>query len=225
MLIPSIIIKLMYTFTQILNGQSFTILVISSIVLTALVTPLINAVAKSSRRFVAYKRRTVRWPNPDSELRILVCVHHPRDVPSLITLLDVSHPTKRAPIFVYALHLIELTARAATLLVNSAASKDATAASGVSKVQMQAEQVVNAFETYEQHAGGVSVQTLSTFSPYQTMHEDICGIAEDKHVALILLPFHKHQTVDGFMEVCVIYFFFYLGNYILQKGFYDNGKF
>lgn len=173
-----------------------------SILLTASVSPLLNSVAKSSRRFVAYKRRTVRWPNPESELRVLACVHHPRTVPSMITLLDISHPTKRSPIFIYALHLIELTSRAATLLVNSAAAKDASAAGGaIGKLQMHSEQVVHAFETYEQHAGGVSVQTLTTFSPYPTMHEDICGIAEDKHAALILVPFHKHQTVDGFMEV------------------------
>lgn len=69
------------------------------------------------------------------------------------------------------------------------------------KAQAWTDQVVHAFETYEQHAGGVSVQTLTTFSPYETMHEDVCGTAEDKHVALILLPFHKYRTVDGQMEV------------------------
>lgn len=37
-------------------------------------------------------------------------------------------------------------------------------------------------------------------SPYDTMHEDICSLAEDKRAALILLPFHKHLTVDGQME-------------------------
>jgi len=32
------------------------------------------------------------------------------------------------------------------------------------------------------------------------MHEDICNLAEDKRVAFIIIPFHKHQTVDGGME-------------------------
>lgn len=36
-------------------------------------------------------------------------------------------------------------------------------------------------------------------SPYGTMHEDICGLAEDKRVALILIPFHRQSTVDGRM--------------------------
>ncbi|KAK8960140.1 Cation/H(+) antiporter 15 [Platanthera guangdongensis] len=88
-----------------------------SVVVTALVTPLVNIAAKSSRRFVAYKGRTIRWWNPDSELRILVCVHSAREVPSLIFLLDISHPTKRSPFFVYAIYLVELTCRASTLFV------------------------------------------------------------------------------------------------------------
>ncbi|KAK8959289.1 Cation/H(+) antiporter 15 [Platanthera guangdongensis] len=92
-------------------------MVVLSVVVTALVTPLVNIAAKSSRRFVAYKRRTIRWWNPDSELRILVCVHSAREVPSLISLLDISHPTKRSPFFVYALYLVELTGRASTLFV------------------------------------------------------------------------------------------------------------
>ncbi|KAI4326138.1 hypothetical protein MLD38_031480 [Melastoma candidum] len=32
------------------------------------------------------------------------------------------------------------------------------------------------------------------------MHEDICNLAEDKRAALIIIPFHRQQTVDGGME-------------------------
>jgi hypothetical protein len=32
------------------------------------------------------------------------------------------------------------------------------------------------------------------------MHEDVSVLAEDKHVSLIVVPFHKQQTVDGGME-------------------------
>jgi hypothetical protein len=46
----------------------------------------------------------------------------------------------------------------------------------------------------------VSIQTLAAVSPYQTMHEDVSVLAEDKHVSLIVVPFHKQQTVDGGME-------------------------
>ena len=50
------------------------------------------------------------------------------------------------------------------------------------------------------YTGGVSIQTLAAVSPYQSMHEDVSVLAEDKHVSLIVVPFHKQQTVDGGME-------------------------
>ncbi|KAK8970585.1 Cation/H(+) antiporter 15 [Platanthera guangdongensis] len=192
----------------ILHQQSFSIMVALSVVVTALVTPLVNIAAKSSRRFVAYKRRTIRWWNPDSELRILVCVHSAREVPSLISLLDISHPTKRSPFFVYALYLVELTGRASTLFVinttSSASSLDShhknACAAGFIRHQTQSEHIANAFGSYEQHAGGISVQSLTAFSAYPSMHEDVIGVSEDKHCALILLPYHKHQSIDGEME-------------------------
>ncbi|KAI7989700.1 Cation/H(+) antiporter 15 [Camellia lanceoleosa] len=33
------------------------------------------------------------------------------------------------------------------------------------------------------------------------MCEDICNLAEDKHVAFIIIPFHKQQTMDEGMQV------------------------
>ena len=71
----------------------------------------------------------------------------------------------------------------------------------LNKAQAQSEQITHAFETYEQHAGGVSIQPATAMSAYSNMHEDVCSLAEEKRVALIILPFHKQQTVDGGMEV------------------------
>jgi hypothetical protein len=62
------------------------------------------------------------------------------------------------------------------------------------------EHIFNAFENYEMHTGGVSIQTLTAVSPYQSMHDDVSVLAEDKHVSLIVVPFHKQQTVDGGLE-------------------------
>ncbi|XP_029120569.2 cation/H(+) antiporter 15-like [Elaeis guineensis] len=194
---------------NVIESQTFTTLVIMSMLLTVTVSPLLTVVVKPVRRRAAYKRRTIWWTNPDSELRILACVHSPRQAGPLVSLLDISHPTKRSPIYVYALHLVELTGRAAAMLVvNSAAptvaSKDPHQQQhlpAIGRIQAQSDAINHVFESYEQHAGGVTVQCLTAFSPYATMHEDIIDEAVDRNAALILLPFHKHQTVDGGMEV------------------------
>ncbi|GJN14750.1 hypothetical protein PR202_gb01607 [Eleusine coracana subsp. coracana] len=124
---------------------------------------------------------------------MLACVHTTRNVPSIISLLELSNPTKRSPIFIYALHLVELTGRASNML---AAQHHSAASSG----STTSDHMFNAFENYEESVGGVSVQSLTAVSPYATMHEDVSVLAEDKHVSLIVLPFHKQQTVDGGME-------------------------
>lgn len=70
----------------------------------------------------------------------------------------------------------------------------------LNRTQAQSDHIINAFENYEQHAAFVAVQPLTAISPYSTMHEDVCSLAEDKRVSFIIIPFHKQQTVDGGME-------------------------
>uniref|UniRef100_A0ACD5YK57 Uncharacterized protein n=1 Tax=Avena sativa TaxID=4498 RepID=A0ACD5YK57_AVESA len=187
---------------KIMSDQSFTVLVFMSALITALVSPLLSMVVKPARRLVFYKRRTVAWAQPDAELRVLACVNVPRDAPAAIALIDILSPSSRSPVAVHALHLIEFAGRASALLLINA-SAPAASAHGRSHVEMQFKHIAHAFLAYEENhvAGGVSVRTMAAVSPYVSMHEDVTAAAEDQHSALIMLPFHKYQTVDGGMEV------------------------
>ncbi|GJM88911.1 hypothetical protein PR202_ga05491 [Eleusine coracana subsp. coracana] len=180
---------------EVLDDESFAVMVLVSVAMTALVTPVVTSVYRPARRLVGYKRRNLQRSKHDAELRMLACVHTTRNVPSIISLLELSNPTKRSPIFIYALHLVELTGRASNML---AAQHQSAASSGSGSTT--SDHIFNAFENYEESVGGVSVQSLTAVSPYATMHEDVSVLAEDKHVSLIVLPFHKQQTVDGGME-------------------------
>ena len=185
---------------QVLDDASFSIMVISALMMTSVIGPLVTLLYRPARRTVAYKRRTIQKSKPDGELRILTCIHTPRNVPTIINLLEASHPTRRSPICVYVLHLVELTGRASAMLIVHNTRKSGRPA--LNRTQAQSDHIINAFENYEQHAqsGSVSVQPLTAISPYSTMHEDICHLAEEKRVALIIIPFHKQQIVDGGME-------------------------
>ncbi|KAJ3708699.1 hypothetical protein LUZ61_012404 [Rhynchospora tenuis] len=185
---------------EVLDDQSFAVLVLVSVAMTALVIPVVTSVHRQSRRLVGYKRRNLEMSKPDAEIRLLACVHGPRNVPSMISLIDLANPTKRSPIFVYALHLIELTSRASSMLVVHNTTTPNSTRHGRNMSISASPHFFSAFENYEQHAGGVSIQPLTTVSPYSTMHEDVCLLAEDKHAAIIVLPFHKQQTVDGGLE-------------------------
>ncbi|XP_047062659.1 cation/H(+) antiporter 15-like [Lolium rigidum] len=184
---------------EVLDNESFAVLVMVSVVMTVLVTPVVLSVRRPSRRLVGYKRRNLQRIRHDSELRMLACVHTTRNVPSVLSLLELSNPSKRSPIFIYALHLVELTGRASNMLAAAAAGASSRTTSS-SSLPAATEHIFNAFENYERCTGGVSIQTLAAVSPYQSMHDDVSVLAEDKHVSLIVIPFHKQQTVDGGME-------------------------
>ncbi|XP_027182439.1 cation/H(+) antiporter 15 [Coffea eugenioides] len=183
---------------KVLDDQSFAIMVIISVVKTSIIIPIVTLIYKPARKFAPYKKRTVQRSKPDSEFRVLVCVHTPRNVPTIINLLEASHPTKKSPICIYVLHLVELSGRASAMLIVHNSRKSGRPA--LNRAQAQSDHIINAFENFEQHAGCVSVQPLTAISPYSTMHEDICNLAEDKRAAFIIIPFHKQQTVDGGME-------------------------
>lgn len=185
---------------QVLDDASFSIMVISAVIMTGVIAPLVTTIYQPARRTVAYKRRTIQKSKPDTELKVLTCIHTPRNVPTIINLLEASNPTRRSPICVYVLHLVELTGRASAMLIVHNTRKSGRPA--LNRTQAQSEHIINAFENYEQHAqaGTVSVQPLTAISPYNSMHEDICHLAQEKRVAFIIIPFHKQQTVDGGME-------------------------
>ncbi|GFY94194.1 cation/hydrogen exchanger 15 [Actinidia rufa] len=183
---------------KVIDDTAYAIMVVTCIFMNAIIMPIVVKIYRPARKFVPYKRRTVQKTKTDAELRILTCIHTPRNAPTIISLLEASHPTRKSPISVVLLHLVELTGHAsATLIVHNPHKSERQA---INRMEVQSDHIINAFETFEQHTSCVSVQSLTSISPYSTMHEEICNLAEDKRVAFIIVPFHKQPTVDGGME-------------------------
>ncbi|KAL5991429.1 hypothetical protein ACLOJK_012338 [Asimina triloba] len=179
---------------KVLDEEAFAVMVLMAVLLTGTITPVVLIFAHNHHlhnlRLTPYKVRTIQSVARGAELRILACIHTPRCVPTIIHFLEASNPSSDSPIFLYPLHLVELTARATAMaFVNDESTS-----------RPVVDQIINAFNNYEQQQEGVRVQPLTAFSPYSSMHHDVCHVAEEKRVALIILPFHKHMTVDGAME-------------------------
>ena len=183
---------------KVLGDEMFSIMVIVTLIMTALVSPIVTLIYKPRKTLIPYKKRSVQSSTVNAELRVLVCIHAPRNVPTIINLLEATYPNKMSPICAYVLHLVELTGRASAMLVAQATKQSRGQA--LNKTQAQNEHIVTAFHNFEQHVGYVAVQPLTAVSPYSTMHEDICSLAEEKRVVTIIIPFHKQQTVDGDMQ-------------------------
>uniref|UniRef100_A0A0E0AAX7 Uncharacterized protein n=1 Tax=Oryza glumipatula TaxID=40148 RepID=A0A0E0AAX7_9ORYZ len=155
----------------IMSDQSFTVIGAgvrggAESLITAMVSPFLAMVVKPPRRLVFYKRRTVAWahPEPESELRILACVRVPRDVPALLTLLDVVTPSSRSPVGVHALHLIEFVGRSSSSTHPCRRRPPTTydaSVHGLSHTKMQFKHISHAFVAYEEQAVGVSMRTMA----------------------------------------------------------------
>lgn len=183
---------------QVLNDQTFAIMVMMALFTTFITTPTVMAVYKPARKAAPYKHRTIQRRDLDTELRMLACFHSTRNIPTIINLIESSRGIrKRGRLCIYAMHLMELSERSSAIsMVHKARSN------GLpfwNKKADDQDQTVIAFEAYGQ-LRSVTVRPMTAISSLDNIHEDICTSAHQKRVAMILIPFHKHQRLDGSME-------------------------
>ncbi|XP_057950232.1 cation/H(+) antiporter 15-like [Malania oleifera] len=183
---------------SVIDDLTFASMLIAIVLMTIVITPLVSVLYKKKRKFHLYIQRTIEGLKQGTELRILACIYSVQNVPGIINLLQVSNASRHSPLYVFALHLIELTGRASAMLVVHSTRK--LNGHSLSGVETDADQIVDSFEKFDQENEAVAVQQLTAMSSYTSMHEDICSYAEDKRVALLILPFHLQQKIDGSME-------------------------
>ncbi|KAJ8650860.1 hypothetical protein MRB53_003883 [Persea americana] len=182
---------------KLLDDQSFAILVLSTVMTTAAVTPLMRFFYEPSKKYVVHGRRTIEHSRPETEITILTCVHTQSNVPSLIKILEASHPTPESPILIYPIHLIQLVGRSIPLIVPHDLSRPSFKTRGTN----QSEPIINAFRIFqERHEDVVSVHPFTSIAPSATMHEDVLTLALHKKVTFMIIPFHKQPLVGGGME-------------------------
>ncbi|KAG2726637.1 hypothetical protein I3843_01G118900 [Carya illinoinensis] len=183
---------------KVLNDQTFAIMVMMALFTTFITTPIVTAVYKPARKGAPYKHRTVHRKDPETDLRMLACFHSTRNIPTLINLIESSRGIRKGGrLFIYAMHLMELSERSSAISMVHKARIN-----GLpfwNNKREDKDQMVIAFEAYGQ-LSSVIVRPMTAISSLDNIHEDICTSAHQKRVAMVLLPFHKHQRLDGAME-------------------------
>nr|XP_019708767.1 cation/H(+) antiporter 19 [Elaeis guineensis] len=186
---------------KVLNDESFAILVLMALFTTFITTPIVMAIYKPARRGTPYKHRTVERADAESDLRVLACFHGNRNIPTMINLIESSRGTRRRRVTVYAMHLMELSERSSAIsMVHKARRNGLPFWNKLNRgAAGNGDQVVVAFEAYQQ-LSGVAIRPMTAISDLHTIHEDIVASAVQKRAALIILPFHKTQSLDGSLE-------------------------
>jgi hypothetical protein len=180
---------------------------------TFITTPTVMAIYKPARpsRHNLPHRRKLQYsssapPSPSApadvkDLRILACIHASRDIPSLINLIETirgQNNNKNSHLKLYILRLVELTERSSSIrMVRLARRNGLPFLRGRRDPQ---DHVAVAFRAYAQ-LSHVRVRPITAISSLSTIHEDVCTVADQRRVSLILLPFHRHRSdMSGDME-------------------------
>ncbi|GAB4847598.1 hypothetical protein Ancab_026660 [Ancistrocladus abbreviatus] len=180
--------------------SDFHNIMLVTVLLNTLISGVIVAfmVIIHSKSF-GYRPIALEWKNPESELRVLACVHGPRHVPTLVRLIGGMNWSKDLPVAAYLMHLIELIPkkRVSSKMYNQLEDdelSDDEAYGGNDTLEIN--EAVDAFVAET----GIFIRLLKAVAPMTTIFEDVCSGAEDVRASIVILPFHKHQRIDGKME-------------------------
>ncbi|KAL5568850.1 hypothetical protein UlMin_025425 [Ulmus minor] len=178
---------------QYIDDQAYCQLVLSTIGVTMMMTPLVHYLKKplleqkpSLKHQQGY--RTIQSTPRNTEFRILSCIHNEESVNSIINLIEASNPKQSSPICAYIVQASNLLGLAAPILF----PYDKRRRTQRLAFSPKTDRIIQAFENYSTNSSGhVTIKPFILVSSYKSMHENICRLAREKRIPLILLPFHQ----------------------------------
>ncbi|XP_058111076.1 cation/H(+) antiporter 15-like [Magnolia sinica] len=181
--------------SKMIENEVYGTLVLLMVVITAILSPIVQMLTKNVKPYRPYNMRTIEHFKHKTELCILTCINRQDNVPTIINLLEATHSDSENPICVYLLNTFELLGRAMPILIEHEKLKRLSSMN-------QSDSIVSAFRNYEQrNKGSVAVRPFAAMAPYSSMHHDICKLALDKKVSLLIVPYHKQQAIGGISVV------------------------
>ncbi|KAL6591058.1 hypothetical protein ACP70R_050111 [Stipagrostis hirtigluma subsp. patula] len=184
----------------IITDKSF-MAIIFMVALNVAVTPMVGmGIASWARRSVQWRLMGLQHHDPATELRLVVGLRGPQDVPTFSFLMEVLRwGGGRGELAAYAVDMVQLTDQTAAAIVKGGGFDGVTVVD--EEVSEMRKLIGEALDAYQAECGdAVKVRRLLALSSFPDMHSDICICAEDAMAALVLLPFHKAQRVDGSMD-------------------------
>ncbi|KAL6577084.1 hypothetical protein OROMI_011360 [Orobanche minor] len=175
---------------ELIDKESYSIMVLSIFIFTGILAPIVKFSYKPSKKYVAGEWMTIQYANHNTELRMLACLHYQEHTPSIVNIFEASYPHPQAPICFYVVHLVELAGRSAPILVAHQPGIRNPSHSNAS------DHIINALRFFEHESRGhASVYPFTSISPYASMHHDVCSLAAERRVSLLIVLFHKHPMI------------------------------
>jgi len=138
----------------------------------------------------------LQWHDNTKELQILLGLHGPENVHWAVNLMEISKGIGDPGIVVYATDMIELTDEIASTLVPGGEA-DAVTVTDRGVIQLR-QQITKKLQEYTNENGDrITLRRMLALAAFNNMPQDICFLAEDSMVNLIVLPLHNVQQNEG----------------------------
>ncbi|KAL9176724.1 hypothetical protein ABFS82_01G014600 [Erythranthe guttata] len=182
---------------MLLSSTSTSIGMVFATFLTIIYAPMVVAnIIQRARKRSPTQRMALQWLAQSHELRVLLCMHGPQNISSVANFVGISRGPADPGLLVYLTDMVELTDRIATTLAHTQ-GVDTVTVTDPAVVEMR-EEITNGINAYLNEDGdGITVKRMLALSTLNSMHQDVCILAEDLMVTLIILPFHKQQEIGG----------------------------
>ncbi|KAK7283837.1 hypothetical protein RIF29_13585 [Crotalaria pallida] len=180
------------------HRDAYNVLFVSIIINTIISGIIVSFLARGEEKMFANNHTAIEPQKMEDELRILACVYDPRQVSAVLAAVLAIHGDRASPSTTYLMHLIELVKKIkSNLLYHEKENEDINGDEDYGGNDVV--EINNALDVFTADTK-ILVHQRREVSPFPCLYEDICNDAEDLQVTIILLPFHKHQRIDGKLE-------------------------
>lgn len=184
---------------QVLNSSIFYNLMVSAVVISSLISAaLIGFLVRRESDTIGIRHIPMEFHSPEKELKLVACVHSRHPVNSMVRLILSLRGSDDIPISPYLMHLIELPGKPKKNKAFYEQEEDECSDdedSGSNDVVEINEAIDMSTEETK-----MMIHQVQTVAPFKTMYQDVCDFADDVRASFIVLPFHKHQRIDGKFE-------------------------
>ncbi|XP_071709648.1 cation/H(+) antiporter 2-like [Rutidosis leptorrhynchoides] len=186
---------------KVINSSIFCNLMVLAVVFSSIISAaLIGFLVRRESYTIGMKHIPMEIHNPNKELKLLTCVHSRHPVNSMVKLIVSLRGSNNVPISPYFMHLVELPEKIKKKTAfyeqedddNDSDDDDDSDSDDVVEIN----EAVDMFIEETQ----MMIHQVQTVAPFMTMYRDVCKFADDIRASFIILPFHKHQRIDGKFE-------------------------
>nr|GMD74277.1 cation/H(+) antiporter 28 [Ipomoea batatas] len=170
--------------------------------LTIVYTPLVVAkIIRWARKRSPTQKMALQLLSASDELRVLLCLRGKQNVSCAINFIEISRGPVEPGIMIYLTEMIELTDMvAATMASNQGVVEDGVTVTDPEVIRLR-EEINSSVQAYVlERSEGINVKQMMALSTLNSMHQDVCILAEDLMVHLVVMPFHKNPTPDGKLD-------------------------